>query len=57
MFKWVLISVVIAPVVIGMMAAGSRRQRVGLVVVLGLILLYDVLYMVVFYYLRIRWVG
>jgi hypothetical protein len=57
MFKWVLISVVIAPVLIGMVAAGRSRQRVGLAIVLGLVFLYDVLYLVVFYYLRIRWVG
>jgi hypothetical protein len=57
MFKLLLISIVIAPVLLGMRAArgGRGRQRMGLL--LGLVLTYDVFYWLMLYYLRIRWVG
>ena len=53
MFKLLLISIVIAPVLLGMQAArtGARRRR-GLVLLLALVLTYDVLYMLMLYYLR-----
>jgi hypothetical protein len=57
MFKLLLISIVIVPVLLGMRAArgGRGRQRVGLL--LGLVLTYDVFYWLMLYYLRVRWVG
>jgi len=56
MFKWLLISVVLLPVLIGVLAA-RNRPRTGLVVLLAVVLLYDVLYVMMMYYLRVRWVG
>ena len=56
MFKLLLISIVIVPVLLGMQAARGRgRPRVGLLV--GLVLAYDVFYWLMLYYLRVRWVG
>ena len=57
MFKWFLISVVIGPVAAGVMAARLRNRRTALALVLGLVFAYDVCYLLLFYYLRIRWVG
>ena len=56
-FKLLLISIVVAPVVIAVQAAKGRNARRGLLLALGLVLAYDVLYVVMLYYLRIRWVG
>ena len=55
MFKLLLISIVIVPVLLGMRAARRGRQGVGLL--LGLVLTYDVFYWLMLYYLRVRWVG
>jgi hypothetical protein len=57
MFKLLLISIVIAPVLLGMKAAKGRRERQGMGLLLGLVLAYDVFYWLMLYYLRIRWVG
>jgi hypothetical protein len=57
MFKGVLISIVIIPVVLGMRAASSRRVPRGVVVLLALLLAYDVMYLALLYYLRVRWLG
>ena len=57
MFKWFLISVVVGPVAAGVMAARMRQRRTALALVLGLVFAYDVCYLLLFYYLRIRWVG
>jgi anti-sigma-K factor RskA len=57
MFKWLLISVVIVPVLLGMLAATSRRQRRGLPQLLVFVLAYNMFYVVLLYYLRHRWVG
>jgi hypothetical protein len=56
MFKLLLISIVMVPVLLGMQAAKGRRQR-GLLLLAVLLLAYDVLYMLLLYYLRTRWVG
>ena len=56
MFKLLLISIVMVPVLLGMQAAKSRRQR-GLLLLAVFVLAYDVLYMLLLYYLRTRWVG
>jgi hypothetical protein len=57
MFKLLLITVVAVPVLLGMYAATVRSRRHGLVLMLALVLVYDVLYMAMLYYVRIRWVG
>lgn len=56
MFKLFLISIVVAPVLVGVWA-GSQRGRRGLVQLLALIAVYDVLYLLLLCYLRIRWIG
>ena len=57
MFNLLLISIVIAPVLLGMRAASGRRGRRRLLPLLVLVLGYDLFYFVMLYYLRIRWVG
>ena len=57
MFKLLLISIVIVPVLLGMYAARARRGRRGMGLLLGLVLTYDVFYWLMLYYLRVRWVG
>jgi hypothetical protein len=57
MFKGVLISVVIVPVLLGMQAASSRRVQRGALMLLSLLLVYDVMYLALLYYLRVRWLG
>jgi hypothetical protein len=57
MFKLLLISIVIVPVLLGMRAATSGGGRRGLGLLLALLLAYDVLYWAMLYYLRVRWVG
>jgi hypothetical protein len=56
MFKWVLVSLVIVPVLLGVQAATSRRGPRGLML-LALVLAYDAAYLLVLYFLRYRWVG
>ena len=56
MFKSLLISVVIVPVLLGMQAARSRREGRGLLQLFVSLLAYNVLYMLMLYYLRRRWV-
>jgi len=55
MFKSLLISIVIVPVLLGMQAARSRREERGLLQLLASVLAYNVLYMLMLYYLRRRW--
>jgi hypothetical protein len=57
MFKLLLISIVVMPVWLGMQAARRRSRRRGLTVLLALFLTYEVLYLVMLYYLRVRWVA
>ncbi len=57
MFKGVLISVVIVPVLLGMQAASTRRAPQGLLLLLVFLLVYDILYLMLLYYLRVRWLG
>ena len=57
MFKLLLISIVIVPVLLGVQAAKSGRGRHGVGLLLGLVLTYDVFYWLMLYYLRVRWVG
>jgi hypothetical protein len=57
MFKLLLISIVIVPVLLGMQADRSGRGRHGLGLLLALVLAYDVAYWLMLYYLRVRWVG
>jgi len=57
MFKLLLISIVIVPVLLGVQAAKSPGGRRGLLLLLALLLTYDVLYLLMLYYLRVRWVD
>ena len=57
MFKLLLISIVVVPVLLGMQAAARRKGRRGLSLFLGLVLAYDVFYWLMLYYLRLRWVA
>jgi hypothetical protein len=57
MFKLLLISIVVAPALIGMAAASNRRTRRGLLPLIGAVLVYDVCYVLMLCYLRMRWVG
>jgi hypothetical protein len=57
MFKLLLISIVVVPVLIGMRAAIGRRGQRGLSLLLAVLLGYDLFYLVLLYYVRLRWVG
>ena len=57
MFKLLLISIVVAPVLLAMKAARSRGGRRGVPLLLALVLGYDLLYWLMLYYLRLRWVA
>ena len=55
MFKLLLISIVFAPVLIGAQAARAWDHRRAVVALLVAVLIYDLLYMLMLYYLRFRW--
>lgn len=57
MFKLFLISIVIVPVLLGMQAAKGRSGRRGFFHLLAFLLIYDVVYLLILYYVRVRWVG
>ncbi len=57
MFARLLVTVVLIPVVLGIIAAGSRRVRNRFLYLLALVAVFDVLYLFLMYYLRYRWVG
>ncbi len=57
MFKLLLISIVVAPVLLGLRAASVRSRRRGLLLLAAFLLTYDLLWMLMLYYLRVRWVG
>ena len=57
MFKLLLISIVIAPIVLAIQAAKSPSQHRGMLLLLASVLAYDLLYVAMLYYLRVRWVG
>lgn len=57
MFKHFLTTLVIVPVLGGMLAGRSRRTQAALVSLIAFVLLYDVFYLLVLYYLRRRWIG
>ena len=57
MFRLLLISIVLAPVLLGMHAAGRRSRRRGLMVLVMLVFAYLSMYLLMLYYLRVRWVG
>jgi hypothetical protein len=56
-FKLLLISIVIVPVLVGIRASRTRRGSRGLGLLLASVLTYDALYWLMLYYLRTRWVG
>jgi hypothetical protein len=55
MGKLLLLSVVFMSVVIGVITARSRRLWPGVWRLLGLVLAYDVFYVLLLYYLQSRW--
>jgi hypothetical protein len=55
MGKLLLLSAVFVSVVIGVITARNRRLWTGLWWLLGLVLVYDVFYVTLLYYLRSRW--
>jgi len=57
MFKLLLISIVVVPVVLGIWAAATRSRQRGLLLLLAFVLGYDALYFLLLYYVRMRWVG
>ncbi len=56
MFKLLLISIVVGPVWLAIRAARARRGR-ALPLFLGLVAAYDIAYLLMLYYLHVRWVG
>ena len=57
MFKLLLISIVIVPVLLGMRAAKGRSESRGFFRLLVFLLTYNVFYFALLYYVRVRWVG
>jgi hypothetical protein len=48
---------VLVPVLLGMLTARNRSQRRGLFLLLAIMLTYNVLYVLMLFYLRVRWVD
>ena len=44
-------------ILLGMFAARNRKESRSVAILLGSVFLFDVCYMLLIYYLRIRWVG
>ena len=57
MFKLFLISIVAVPILLGMQAGRIRDRKQAVSVLVGVVLGYDLLYILLLYYLRMRWVG
>jgi hypothetical protein len=55
LLKTLLLSIVFAPVVFGIWLASGRRGRRGLPLLLGVLFVYDVLYIFLLYFVRYRW--
>jgi hypothetical protein len=56
-FKAFLNSIVIVPVLLGVFTAANVRGKQAAWLLVGLVLAYNLAYLVVLYYLKIRWVG
>jgi len=57
MFPALMMSMVIVPVILGTMVGKRRRRRHAFGLLLGLMVVYDTFYMLMLFYLRVRWVG
>ena len=57
MFKLLLVSVVLVPVAIGVLAAARLGQRRGFVALLALVFAFDLFFILMLYFLRYRWIG
>ena len=57
MFKQLLFSITIVPVILGMQAARGGRTRTAMYRLLVWLLAFDVLYWIMLYWVRYRWVG
>lgn len=56
MFKALFISVILVPVLLGLLASTARDERRGLIALLALLLAFNALYIVLLYVLQRRWV-
>jgi len=56
-FKYLLISIVIVPVLLGVKAANTRAGPRGLPMLVGGWMLYCAFWMAMLYFLRQRWLG
>ncbi len=54
MLRFFLLTIVIVPVLLGIVAARSRRLRVGVVRLLLLVFAYDLLFILILFYVRRR---
>ena len=57
MFKLFLISVVVVPILLGMLSARIRNRHHAWAALVSLVLAYDFAYVVLLYYLCLRWIG
>lgn len=57
MFKAFLNSIVIMPVLLGLLTAVSGRGRQAVWLLIALVFAYDLAYLLLLYFLRTRWVG
>jgi hypothetical protein len=57
MFNWFFRSVMIAPIILGILAARQRRLQMSVAYLLAMVVVYDFLFILLLYYLRRRWVG
>jgi len=57
MFNWFFRSVMIVPVILGILAARQRRLQMSVTYLLAMVVVYDFLFILLLYYLRRRWVG
>ena len=57
MFKAFLNSIVIMPVLLGLLTAAKGRGRRAVWLLIALVFAYDLAYLLLLYFLRTRWVG
>jgi hypothetical protein len=57
MFRLFLLSIVVVPVLLGILSARVRSRQLAWVTFVSFVLVYHVVYLAVLYYLRLRWIG
>ncbi len=55
LLKLLLMSLVFAPVMLGIWMASSRRGRQGFPLLVGVLFIYSVFYLLLLYFVRYRW--